>query len=337
MGYTTYYADVGDTIPHLFDTFDGGTGASITMTGLAVTDIEIFKDGGTTARASDAGYALLGTDGIDEFGVGVHGFSIDTSDNTDAGFFVAGPWYHVVVDAITVDGQTVRFVACAFKLSNPVTVSNGGVRVQDFTTNAKGEINAEADTAIADAALATAAAATAIETDTQNIQSRLPTTLQDGRMDSHLGNIPAGAITATEAPNLDAAVSTRATPAEVQTELGTYDAPTKAELDTAETNLTALHNRGTVAGTVEASPAPTTTSIDVNVGAGTDRATGFWTGALVQITDGNGASQNRKVTTHTRVSATVARLAFSGSGTGLDRALATAPASGDSVLVFGVA
>lgn len=36
---------------------------------------------------------------------------------------------------------------------------------------------------------------------------------------------------------LDANVSTRATPAQVATELGTYDAPTKAELDTAESNI----------------------------------------------------------------------------------------------------
>ena len=51
-----------------------------------------------------------------------------------------------------------------------------------------------------------------------------------------LNDITAGEVRtelATELARIDAAVSTRATPAQVATELGTYDAPTKAELDTA--------------------------------------------------------------------------------------------------------
>ena len=93
------------------------TGASITMSGLAVTDIEIYKDGSTTQRASDSGYTLLDTDGIDfDTITGIHGFSIDLSDNTTAGFFAVGSWYHVVVSSITVDTQTVNFVACAFRI-----------------------------------------------------------------------------------------------------------------------------------------------------------------------------------------------------------------------------
>ena len=117
MSYPVYYVPAGDVIPVLFDTFDGGTGASITMSGLAVTDIEIYKDGSTTQRASDAGYTLLDTDGIDfDTLTGIHGFSIDTGDNTDASFYTVGAWFHVVVSAITVDAQTVSFVACAFRL-----------------------------------------------------------------------------------------------------------------------------------------------------------------------------------------------------------------------------
>jgi hypothetical protein len=117
MGYPVFYPVEGDVLPILFDSFDGGTGASITMTGLAVTDVEIYKDGGATQRASDAGYTLLDTDGIDFDGItGIHGFSIDLGDDTDAGFFTVGPWYHVVVSAITVDGQTVNFIAAAFRI-----------------------------------------------------------------------------------------------------------------------------------------------------------------------------------------------------------------------------
>lgn len=117
MSYPVYQVPAGDVLPIFFDTFDGGTGASITMTGLAVTDIEIYKDGSATQRASDAGYTLLDTDGIDFDGItGIHGFSIDTGDNTDAGFYTVGSWFHVVVSSITVDAQTVSFVAAAFRI-----------------------------------------------------------------------------------------------------------------------------------------------------------------------------------------------------------------------------
>lgn len=117
MSYPVYQVPAGDVLPILFSTYDGGTGASLTMTGLAVTDIEIYKDGSVTQRASDAGYTLLDTDGIDfDALTGIHGFSIDTGDNTDAGFYTVGAWFHVVVSAITVDAQTVSFIAAAFRL-----------------------------------------------------------------------------------------------------------------------------------------------------------------------------------------------------------------------------
>lgn len=100
----------GDTIYFPFDTYAGSTGASVTISGLSVTDIEVYKNGSTIQRASDNGYALLDTDGIDFDGsTGLHGFSIDTSDTSDSGFWADGAQYWVHVNAITVDGQTVRF------------------------------------------------------------------------------------------------------------------------------------------------------------------------------------------------------------------------------------
>lgn len=117
MSYPIHYVPAGDVLPIFFATYDGGTGASLTMTGLAVTDIEIYKDGSVTQRSSDAGYTLLDTDGIDFDGItGIHGFSIDTGDNTDSGFYTVGAWFHVVVSAVTVDAQTVNFIAAAFRL-----------------------------------------------------------------------------------------------------------------------------------------------------------------------------------------------------------------------------
>ncbi len=92
---------------------------------LTVTDIEISKDGGTTQRSSDAGYTLLDTDGIDFDSItGIHGFKIDLSDNTDAGFYAAAHDYFVVVSAVTVDSQTVNFVACSFSIENRSITAN---------------------------------------------------------------------------------------------------------------------------------------------------------------------------------------------------------------------
>lgn len=117
MSYPVYYVPAGDVLPVLFSTYAGSTGASITMTNFAVTDIAIYKDGGVTQRASAAGVTLLDTDGTDfDTLTGIHGFSIDTGDNTDAGFYTTGAWFHVVVSTVTVDTQIVSFIACAFRI-----------------------------------------------------------------------------------------------------------------------------------------------------------------------------------------------------------------------------
>ncbi len=73
MSYPVYTVPAGDVLPILFATYGGALGESITASGLAVTDIEIYKDGSVTQRASDAGYTLLDTDGIDFDGItGIH-------------------------------------------------------------------------------------------------------------------------------------------------------------------------------------------------------------------------------------------------------------------------
>jgi len=89
----------------------------VTVSGLALGDIQIYKDGGTTQRASTSGFALLDTDGIDfDTTTGIHGISIDLSDNTTAGFFAAGSEYSIVIASVTVDAATVNFVAGAFSI-----------------------------------------------------------------------------------------------------------------------------------------------------------------------------------------------------------------------------
>lgn len=106
----------GATVYALFHTYNSA-GASVTISGLATTDIEIYKNGSTTQRSSDNGYALLDTDGIDfDSLTGIHGLSIDLSDNTDPGFYAAGSQYTVVVSTITVDSQTVSFIVGTFRI-----------------------------------------------------------------------------------------------------------------------------------------------------------------------------------------------------------------------------
>lgn len=107
----------GSVLPFHFASYDGATGASEAISGLAVTDIEVYKGTTVTQRASDAGFALIDTDGIDiDSIVGANGFSIDTGDNTDAGFYTVGSFFTVWVSSITADGQTVNFIAGTFRL-----------------------------------------------------------------------------------------------------------------------------------------------------------------------------------------------------------------------------
>lgn len=111
----------GTTLYIPFNTFDSNDpSASVTITGLATTDIEIYKDGSVTQRASDSGYALLDTDGIDfDTITGIHGISIDLADNTTAGFYAAGSQYWVVIASITVDAATINFLAATFRIGYP--------------------------------------------------------------------------------------------------------------------------------------------------------------------------------------------------------------------------
>lgn len=115
----------GRTLEIPFESFASSTGAPITITGLAVGDIKIYKDGSTAERASTSGYTLLDTDGIDFDAItGIHGFSIDLSDNTTAGFYASGSRYIVVVSAVTVDSQTMSFLAARFTIGYPDAVTN---------------------------------------------------------------------------------------------------------------------------------------------------------------------------------------------------------------------
>lgn len=117
------YVDIGKVKPgstvfvpwHAFDSNDPSE--STTISGLAVTDIEIFKNASMTQRASDSGFALIDTDGIDLDGItGIGGVTLDLSDNTDAGFYTVGADYVVVIAGIVVDTGTVNFIGIRFRI-----------------------------------------------------------------------------------------------------------------------------------------------------------------------------------------------------------------------------
>jgi hypothetical protein len=93
----------GTTIRIPFSTFDKDDGSAVTMTNFAAADILVYKGGSTTERASTSGYTA--TTDFDSK-TGKHVAIIDLSDNTDAGFYVAGGEYLVAIDAVTVDSVT---------------------------------------------------------------------------------------------------------------------------------------------------------------------------------------------------------------------------------------
>ena len=233
MNYVGDFA-ADETVYLNFASYDSN-GASVTLTGLATSDIEIYKNGGTTQRSSDAGYTVS-TD-FDTI-TGIHAISIDTSDNTDAGFFAAGNDYVVIVSSVTIDSQTVSLVAGSFSIENrfmrgtdsaalatdlaTVDTNVDAILVDTGTTIpaqitglndlSAAQVNAEVDTAIADAALATAASLATVDANVDAILVDTGTTIP-GQI-SGLNDISAAAVNA-----------------EVDTALADYDGPTKAELD----------------------------------------------------------------------------------------------------------
>lgn len=112
-------ANPGDTLYFAWGAYND-SGDSEAASGFAVTDIEVFKNGLPTARATDSGYSLISDTGQMGDRVGLNRFSVqlfNTSD--DAGFYAVGSWYQVAVDAVAIDGKTVRFWAGSFEIGYP--------------------------------------------------------------------------------------------------------------------------------------------------------------------------------------------------------------------------
>jgi len=111
-------------------------------TNFEAADFRIYKNMSAAQRSSQAGYSVVtGFDGM----VGVHAFSADLSDDTDAEFYEAGAEYIVVLyPDETVDGESVSAVLGQFSIVNrrtpsvtftpvAVTVSTGAVTANNIT------------------------------------------------------------------------------------------------------------------------------------------------------------------------------------------------------------
>lgn len=108
-------ASPGDTLYFFYGTYND-SGNSEADTGFAASDIEVYKDNGTTPRLTDSGYTVIndtGTPGLRRFRIQL----FNTAD--DASFYASGSWYQVAVDSVLIDGKRVRFWAGSFEIGTP--------------------------------------------------------------------------------------------------------------------------------------------------------------------------------------------------------------------------
>lgn len=295
-----------NTVYVYFNTFDSNDpSASVTLTGLAVTDIEIYKDGSVTQRSSDAGYTLLDTDGIDFDGItGIHGFSIDLSNDTDSGFYAAGSEYTVVVSSVTVDAATINFVAASFSIERSggaLALLKGAGGLSDINTDVEAILN---DTDLIDdgtsglAKIATDVAAILVDTGT-TLDGKIDTI--DGIVDSILvdtGTTLQAELDGIQADTEDiqsrlpAALSSGNMKVDVLAISG--DTTAADRLEEAATSV--------ITGTVDAAtPTPSTTAFGFTGTNGHTASTvdDFYNGKIVTFLTGNLAGQSTDVTDFT--------------------------------------
>jgi hypothetical protein len=109
----------GDSLFFSFASYND-SGDSEALSGFAVSDVEVFKNGDPTARATDSGYSLISDTGMMGDRVGLYRFRVQVFNTTDdTGFYDVGSWYQVAVDVVSIDGKNVRFWAGSFEVGEP--------------------------------------------------------------------------------------------------------------------------------------------------------------------------------------------------------------------------
>lgn len=184
--------DTSAVIYGKFTTIRPSTGAPHTLAGTPA--LSVYKDASTTQ--STTGVTL--TADFDSV-TGLNHFAIDTS--ADGTFYSAGSFFDIVITTGTVDSvSAVGFVVGRFTLRKtsalkPTTagrtldVSAGGEAGVDWA-------NVGSPTTTLDLSGTTIKTATDVETDTADIQTRIPAALVSGRIDASVGAMEANTITA---------------------------------------------------------------------------------------------------------------------------------------------
>lgn len=244
-----------------FTTYRPSTGAAFTLGGTPA--LSVYKDNSTTQSTS--GVTLTADfDGV----AGFNHFAIDTS--ADGTFYSAGSNFDIVITAGTVDSvSVVGSVVASFTIRKdsalkPTTagrsldVSAGGEAGVDWA-------NIGSPTTTVNLSGTTVKTATDVETDTADIQSRLPAALVSGRIDASVGAMAANTVTASAlaadaVTEIQSGLATSAALSTVEGKVDVIDATADAILvDTAEigvagaglTALASAANLAAVAGYVD--------------------------------------------------------------------------------------
>ena len=106
----------GSTVRIPWGSFAGSTGAPSATSNYVAGDVQIYKDGGTTQRASSSG--ITASTDFDSL-TGANLTTIDLSDNTTADFYASGSEYFVFISDVTIDSQTMRFPIARFRIGYP--------------------------------------------------------------------------------------------------------------------------------------------------------------------------------------------------------------------------
>lgn len=182
-------------------------GETLTVAADGLADVNVVEWAGTDVTG-DGDWAELQTD--------VDAILVDTGTTLQA-----------ELDGIQADTEDIQS-----KIGTPSDMGGGATLAANNTDMGGATFNASTDTleAIRNRLVD-------VETDTQDIQSRLPAALVSGRIDASVGAMAAGVVTAaaiaTDAIDADALAADAIAEinATVDTALSDYDAPTKAELD----------------------------------------------------------------------------------------------------------
>lgn len=240
--------DASTVIYGKFSTFRPSTGAAYTLGGTPA--LSVYKDNSTTQSTS--GVTLTADfDGV----TGLNHYAIDTS--ADGAFYAAGSFFDIVITTGTVDSvSVVGTVIASFTIrkDSALKPTTAG-RTLDVTAGGEAGIdwaNIGSPTTTVNLSGTTVKTATDVETDTADIQSRLPAALVSGRIDASVGAMATDVLTSTA---LAASAVT-----EIQTGLSTLDAAgvrtavglASANLDTQIATLATATNLATVDTVVDA-------------------------------------------------------------------------------------